>query len=221
MSVPAPLPDLPAVAEPYLAAVLAGDRLAASRVASDFMQSGGSVIELYQQVIQPALYRVGELWEHNLISVAAEHMATAISEGVMNERYGDIIAGKHIGKTALIASVEKELHQVGAKMVSDVFEMRGWDAIYLGANTPLEDLVQMARARAVDLIGLSLSVYFHLPEMERMIDRIRQELPAIPIVIGGQGLTHVGAGVAQARDNVFYYPDLTKLDLSVDGFGRR
>lgn len=220
MSETAPLPDLPAVAQPYLDAVLAGDRLTASRVASAFLVSGRSIIELYQEMIQPALYRVGDLWEHNLISVAVEHMATAISERIMNERYGDIIAAQRIGRRALIASVEKEMHQVGAKMVSDVFEMHGWDAVYLGANTPLDDLVEMARSQPTDLIGLSLSVCFHLPIMERMIDRIQQDLPRIPILIGGQGLKAVGARVAEERRNVFYYADLTKLDLSVDAFSR-
>jgi methanogenic corrinoid protein MtbC1 len=208
----APSPGLSGNAQLYLDALLAGDRVSASRIVHTCLHDGDSVIQLYEQVIQPALYRVGELWEHNQISVAAEHMATAISEGVMNELYGGIISPNRIGKTALIASVEKELHQVGAKMVSDLFEMHGWDTIFLGANTPIDELLRMVRDHPAQLIGLSLSVYFHLPELEQMIDRFRGEYPDIPILIGGQGLRNVGKQVALEREGVHFYSNLTDLD---------
>ncbi len=212
------LPVLPDNAQRYLEAILAGDRATASRVAHRFVDDGESVIRLYQGVIQPALYRVGTLWEHNRISVAAEHLATAISEGVMNEFFGEIISSTRTGMTALIASVQYELHQVGAKMVSDLFEMHGWDALYLGADTPVDELLRMARERPAHVIGLSLSVYFHLPELEGMLDRIHTEYPALPILIGGQGLIHVGERIAAERDRVFYFPGLTALDRYIAEF---
>lgn len=204
--------DLSGNAQRYLDALLAGDRVTASRIVHACLQDNESVIQVYEQVFQPALYRVGELWEHNQISVAAEHMATAISEGVMNELYSGIISPNRIGKTALIASVENELHQVGAKMVSDIFEMHGWDTIFLGANTPIDELLRTVREHPAHLIGLSLSVYFHLPEMERMIDRFHEECPDIPIVIGGQGLRNVGDQVTLEREWVHFYSNLTDLE---------
>ncbi|WP_254434125.1 B12-binding domain-containing protein [Halobacillus sp. Marseille-Q1614] len=39
---------------------------------------------LYEDIITPAMYHVGELWEKNEISVADEHLATAICDFVLS-----------------------------------------------------------------------------------------------------------------------------------------
>ena len=66
--------------EQYVAAQLAGDRRSAMRLIID--QGLGRNVPLptlYLDVIQAAQYRIGELWQHNRITVAQEHLATAIS----------------------------------------------------------------------------------------------------------------------------------------------
>jgi hypothetical protein len=45
------------------------------------------VKSLYKDLFQKSLYRVGEVWEFNRISVAREHLATAITEGFLNLIY--------------------------------------------------------------------------------------------------------------------------------------
>ena len=62
----------------------------------------------------------------------------------------------------VVASVEDELHQVGGKMVADVFEMHGWDSFYLGSNTPISEMVRFAKERCPDAVGLSLT---QLPQL--------------------------------------------------------
>lgn len=54
---------------------------------------------LYETIIKKALYEVGELWEYNKISVATEHLASAIVEGILNEFYFKIISSDKINKT--------------------------------------------------------------------------------------------------------------------------
>ena len=59
---------------------LTGERAAArALIPHDGLAVGLSVADVYGRLLQPAPYRVGELWQANQISVAREHLATAIT----------------------------------------------------------------------------------------------------------------------------------------------
>ena len=49
----------------YLQAILAGNRTAALNVALDALRSGMGVIDIYTELLQPAQYELGNLWETN------------------------------------------------------------------------------------------------------------------------------------------------------------
>jgi methanogenic corrinoid protein MtbC1 len=178
----------------FLTLLLQGERRKCSTLMQGLLKHGVSVPELYEGYFKPSLYEVGLLWERNRISVAVEHMATAITEGLMNELFPRIVSPDRKERLVIMGTVQGELHQVGAKMASDLFEMHGWDAVYLGADTPTGELIRMLREQQPDLLGLSLSVYFHLDNLVQAVESIRAEFPVLPILVGGQALNR-GAGV--------------------------
>lgn len=59
--------------------------------------------------MKPALYELGRLWEQNKISVATEHLATAITEEILNGFYTDIIPDKYNGK-AVFVRLHRQVH---------------------------------------------------------------------------------------------------------------
>jgi methanogenic corrinoid protein MtbC1 len=172
----------------FLADLLRGDPSACRRWVRHLLDGGVPIKVLYESLFQPSLYEVGTLWERNLVSVATEHMATALVERLMGELYPRVISGSRVDRSAVVASVENELHQIGGKMAADIFEMNGWDCHYLGADTPLDDLVAFAAERSPDVIGLSFSVGHHWADLERSLRRLASKFPALPILVGGQGL---------------------------------
>ncbi len=84
-----------------------------------------------------ALYDVGELWEQGKISVAGEHLATAISEGLLHLSYPRLFAAPRSGRLAVVAASVGERHQFGARMVADMFELHGWRTFGTWAPTRL------------------------------------------------------------------------------------
>ena len=78
-----------------------GNRRKCSVIAHRFLNENNSINDLYEKVIKIALYEVGTLWEQNKISVAAEHLATAITEGILNELFEQIIANKRLNKNRI------------------------------------------------------------------------------------------------------------------------
>ena len=69
-----------------------------------------------------------------------EHLATAISESLLNLTYPRLFAQPRNGKSAVVTCVSNEYHQIGGKMVADIFELNGWRGHFLGANMPEADL---------------------------------------------------------------------------------
>lgn len=196
----------------FLSSLLAGDEVKCAEITEQILAADDSILSLYQNLYQRALYKVGELWQHNRISVATEHLATAIIEGLLSQIYPRIITHRRTGQKTVIATVERELHQVGCKMVCDVFEMNGWDAIFLGATTPKGEWRTIIHDVQPDLVGLSLTVYFLFDTLRQMIQRIRSEFPDLPVVLGGQGFRHDGKTVADDYPNVLYMASLDELD---------
>jgi MerR family transcriptional regulator, light-induced transcriptional regulator len=199
----------------FLNLLLSGNRVKCSELAKQYLNNKVSIIELYESILKKALYDVGKLWEYNKIGVATEHLASAIVEAILNELYPLVIAKGKIKKTVLVSCAENEFHQIGIKMISDVFEMNGWNAHFLGANTPTKELTAYARMLKPDILAISSSIYFHLPTLENMIKWIRNEFPDLLILVGGQAFLHGGQNVLLKYANVVYQPDLPSTELFI------
>ncbi|MBF0227095.1 MAG: cobalamin-dependent protein [Desulfobacterales bacterium] len=203
----------------YLSSLLAGDRIKCSQIIDNFMQNKIAIKNLYENIFQLSLYKIGELWECNKISVAHEHMATSITESIMNQIYPNLISPKRTKKKAVISSVENELHQVGGKMAADIFEMHGWDSFYLGANTPLTELIRFVNDINPDVIGLSLTVYFHLENLKNMLNILTNKFRNIKILVGGQALKFGVDNILKSYENVIYIKSLDSLENCIKNFG--
>lgn len=204
---------------PFLSALMEGDRETCCRMTDSFLEMQVPILRLYQGLFQPALYRIGELWSANRISVAVEHMATAITEGLLNRVYPSLINPRRCGRKAVLATVEKELHQVGVKMAADVFEMHGWDTVFPGADLPCEELLRIIERERPDMLGISFSVFFHLDTLERMLVQIRREHPELPILIGGQGVVSGDCEVASGFEGVQCITSLEALEETIHVMG--
>lgn len=200
----------------FLEALLEGNRLQCSFIVNELVDNNISIKDIYEDIIKTSLYEVGELWETNKISVATEHLASAISEAILNEHYLSIASKSKINKTVLLSCVENEYHQIGIKMINDVFEMNGWNTYFLGSNTPTIELISFAKTIPLNLIAISLSIYFNLPELEKTIKIFRKEFPKTPILVGGQAFRNGGLNVLSKYKNVTYQPDLKSAELFIN-----
>ena len=188
----------------YFNSLIKGAKQECVAILDEAVKTNVSVEEIYSQLFQRSLYQVGEYWEMNKISVATEHMATAITENLMIRLQPQIFSTQRTGKKAVIACVANEYHQVGAKMVADIFEMNGWDGYFIGANTPIVELIRFLESKNPDLIGLSLSIYYNLPELKNTIAKIRHHFPNLPVMVGGQAFRWGGTEIIREFSNIAY-----------------
>ena len=172
----------------FVQALLSGQRAAAVTVAREMLRAGHTVLDVYADLIQDALYDIGRLWESNQISVAQEHMATAISQHVMAQIHEAQPPPTARRGRAVITGVQGELHQVGAMMVADVLEADGWDVRFLGTNVPHEAVLAAVTAHRAEILGISSTVLFNLPSMIEIVSLVKGRLGAAAprILLGAQ-----------------------------------
>lgn len=164
----------PALYQRYLKAQLDRDRPAALKVLlDDGLGAGVSVPELYLDVIQPAQYQIGRLWQANAVSVAETYVATGISHLALSMLYPFLPRVVPNGRSAFVACVGGEHHDLGARMVADFYEMAGFSVRYLGANLSAERLVAMVREDPPDVLGLSVTMTSNIAALRLTVDRAR------------------------------------------------
>lgn len=199
--------------EDFLSILLKGERQKGMDLVNELLTDNKGVQQIYEEVIKPAMYKVGELWEAGTISVAFEHLASAIVESILGQLYYRVITSSgYKDKVAVISSVEQEVHQIGAKMVSDVFELNGWTSHFLGANTPIDDLIRFIEKFNPNTLGLSISINMHTDYLERTLTKVKDKFPEIPVLIGGQGLIEEGKDIMLRHPGVLYLKDLSALE---------
>jgi len=173
------------LARSYLQALLQGDRKKAGIIIGDAVQNGISIKDIYIQVFQRTQQELGRLWHINKITVAQEHYCTAATQMIMSQLYPFIFNGEIKERHIVIACVGGELHEIGARMVADIFEIEGWDSYFIGANTPLKDLLHTITEKKIDIVALSVTMTYHLPELREYIAEIRETSRGIKIMVGG------------------------------------
>ena len=180
---------LAALRNDYVSAQLRGDRRRALQLVLSALQTGRGVHDVQQHVIAEAQREVGRLWEQNSISVAEEHMATAISQMALAHLYDHADRAPDIGKRIWVACVEGELHDFPARLVADTLDLAGFDVKYLGANVPTAGLLSMLARERPDLLALSATMSFNLTALRAAVSAVRAVHPRLPIAIGGGACT--------------------------------
>jgi len=201
----------------YLAALLAGRRVECHRMVQGLLEAGIDILELYTALFQQSMYRVGELWETNRITVANEHLSTSITESLLNLAYPSIFATERTGRKAVISCCANEFHQMGGKMVADVFELCGWDGYFLGANSPPEDTAKYIQEVQPDVVGLSLSILSNIDRLKQHIEIIRAHFPNMDILVGGQAFRWGGIDMINQYAGTEYISSLNDLEKMIKG----
>lgn len=178
------------LARAYLSALLAADEVAAENTIRDAIDAGLTGAEIDEELIAPALWRIGELWERGDISVADEHAATEISLRVLAlQREARRVADARAGHRVMLATPPGEMHVVALRMVSNLLRHSGYQVLMLGADVPADDLRASVLRHRPDVICMSVTLVSRADPMLRLIDAMRELHPSVGFVVGGRGMT--------------------------------
>ncbi|MCY0987848.1 cobalamin-dependent protein [Nannocystis sp. ILAH1] len=175
----------PTQGDRFASALLAGDRPGALACAREAFARG--VGHLYEDVVRPALARIGDMWMRNEITIAEQHVATALAQSVLGALYPEF-PWPPPGPRAVIACVAGEHHELGARMVADLLTLDGWDGMFLGADVADDALLERVAQTRPGLVVLSLTMPTRRRALAPLVGRLRR-LPSSPkILVGGSAM---------------------------------
>lgn len=187
------VPSLCDLSGPLLMALLAGDEPGVEEAMRSAADRGADLAVLARDLIAPALDEVGRMWHRGEVSVAEEHLASALVSHAFAHMAAPLPAPPLGAPRLLLACLAGEFHELGVKIVAEVARMAGWQADLLGANTPRECAIRFIALHRPEAVGLSLALAAHLAECGKTVEEIRRISPGTKIVVGGYIFRHDAA----------------------------
>jgi methanogenic corrinoid protein MtbC1 len=181
---------LDALRESFADALLNGADATAEHVVREAIEAGVPEAVIDDEVVTPALRRVGELWEQGLLSVADEHLATEISIRVLAlQREAFRSAARRGAHGVVLAAVEGEHHVVGLQMAASVLAHAGYEVRMLGADLPVADLERAVERHRPAVVGLTATMPASGALLPVSVDAVRGLAPQSGVVLGGAAAT--------------------------------
>lgn len=108
------------------------------------------------RIVQPVMGGVGHEWETGEIGVGEEHR---LSHAMIDALYGfrTVLRRERAsnGRTAIVACMEGNQHEIAAILVRIVLEAGGWKIVYLGADVPVYEIALQQQVFDASLVCIS------------------------------------------------------------------
>ncbi|MFO7168239.1 MAG: cobalamin-dependent protein [Chloroflexota bacterium] len=137
------------------------------------------------ELVQPAMIEIGDRWQRGEINVASEHYA---SEFVRRKLAGllNVFENNPARATIVVGCAPRELHDIGVLLATLFLVRRGWHVVYLGAQVPLPDLLELIQKVRPELVCLSASTAETAGTMREVAQALEQRFPQVRFGYGGR-----------------------------------
>lgn len=182
-------PPCPGDAEELAAISLKRDPAEASAYVAALRAAGAAAETLYLGLLAPAARRLGDLWVQDLCDFAQVTIGLVRLQGVLHELSPDFQANsrrRRADRRAVLVTVPGEPSTFGLSMLVEFFVRAGWTT-WSEPVASTAELVRMARARPLDLVGFSVSCDRQIGPLTNCIRAVRRASrnPALAIMVGG------------------------------------
>jgi len=137
------------------------------------------VIELYTNILAPSLNKMECKLADKNICVWKEHVRTAIVRTIVECCFPYVMEKKNelnysLGGTVVVLCPPEEYHDLGARMIADFFTICGYNAIFVGSNTPYNDFKNAIDVIRPNIVAISVSNYYNLVCTKKIIEDLRK-----------------------------------------------
>lgn len=154
------------------------------------LTAGKDPQEMIETMLIPAINEVGRLFDKQIYFLpqlisSAETMKIAIDYlEPMLKKENETKLG-----TVIMATVEGDIHDIGKNLVVLMLKNYGFEVIDLGKDVPTDLIIETAKEKNADIIGLSALMTTTMTEMKKVVEKARAEKLSAKIIIGGAVIT--------------------------------
>lgn len=175
------------VLERYLDSLLRGDRNACRAVIEETLQSGIPANSVYMDVIWPVMLEIDKLYRNDTIDSAQEAFATRINRTIVDQLQNKLPRKTQRARRIVICSADTQNAELGAQMVTDLFESDGWEARFLGGSVNNDDILAFIHTYRPDILLLYGIDAKDAPRIRQLIDSVKtiNAFPNMRIMLSG------------------------------------
>jgi len=175
---------------PLTQAVIRGRRKDVPDLVKQCLDAGEDAKSVLENRLVPAMMIVGDRFKRNEIFVPEMLVAArAMKEAMKTLEPMLVAAGVRPEHTAVIGTVEGDLHDIGKNLVAMMWKGANIEVVDLGVNVPVAKYVEEIKAHNADLVGLSSLLTTTMPAMRNAVKAIREAGLKVKVVIGGAPIT--------------------------------
>lgn len=154
------------------------------------------VVTLYNEVLTPAMNTPTYSTEEGAVRIWEEHVRSSIVRTIVENAYPFVqrerrarhgSAGRRT--SVILVCPTEEYHELGARMAADFFELAGFDATFVGANTPQEEIIQAIADLKPTYVAVSATNTYSLVPARRVLEQLREVRErsgvGFKIIVGG------------------------------------
>lgn len=199
--------DYPALTQAFVHKALSPDKADLFHFFSYLYQHQLHLWEIYDHILGPGMREIGERWMRGEIGINHEHRASYEVLDALARLQAQVLIREPVGHSVICACIEDELHEIGLRCASYLFESEGWKVHYLGARTPAHSLVAAMDELRPEVVCISVTNAEHDAAVRAGLEEVRAAAVrlGIRVVFGGRGAAHVapqsnGGAFSTSRD---------------------
>jgi 5-methyltetrahydrofolate--homocysteine methyltransferase len=203
---------------PLTQAVIDGKKALAVELTQRCLDDGEDPEAIIEQRLVPGMAVVGERFKCDEIFVpemliAANAMKAAL--GILEPLLAS--AGIKAAHTAVIGTVEGDLHDIGKNLVGMMWKGANIEVIDLGVNVSASAFVQAVQEHRPQIVGMSALLTTTMPRMRNAVAAVKGSGVPVKIIVGGAPVTAEFA--AEVEADGFAEDAASAVDVALDLIG--
>jgi len=157
------------------------------------------LVDLYTDVLARALNELSDSELGQPDAIWREHVRSEITRTILECCYPAVIAeakareqGREaagrlaeVKKRVMIVLPAEEYHELGARMGADFFQLAGFETLFVGANTPVDSILNGIGYFQPDYVDLHVVNYYNLFKARDLLAQIQRQYPKVRLLASG------------------------------------
>jgi MerR family transcriptional regulator, light-induced transcriptional regulator len=161
------------------------------KIYNDYTKSIYSLLEFYEKILIPVLYKIGDQWENGEIDIATEHVCSNAVNNLI-----DLINQQNTKKnlksyrdtrSIVLSTPEGELHSIGCKIIESLLLEKGYEVYNITSPLPTNSIESYLDNTNPGVILISVTLEENINSAIRLVYEIRKSFQ-IPVMVGGNAL---------------------------------
>ena len=182
---------------------------------NEYTKTNYLLLDFYEKLLIPVLYKIGNQWENGEIDVPTEHVCSNAVNNLIDlinqKNTKQVFKSYEYTKSIVLCTPEGELHSIGCKIIESLLLEKGYEVYNITSSLPTNSIKSYLNNIKFGLLLISVTLEENLDSVIRFVKEIRNSCN-IPIIVGGHAIKFASKSQIQLLekyDKVYF--DLEKL----------